>query len=132
MDSKTDSTKGLGDKPTPVGKSGNVKKNADKLTEAKDKSDIRKDAPKDQESQGISKVAKAIKEIRQFLKEVVIEFRKITWPTRPQVIQETYSVIFLVTAITLILLGFDWILGHAVFGPLEHWARIHGGGIGRG
>jgi preprotein translocase SecE subunit len=69
---------------------------------------------------------------RQFLKEVVIEFNKITWPGRAQVIQETYSVLFLVTVITLMVLSFDWFLGKAIFGPLEYWARLHGGGVGRG
>jgi preprotein translocase SecE subunit len=69
---------------------------------------------------------------RQFLKEVAIEFNKITWPGRTQVIQETYSVLFLVTIITLMVLSFDWVLGKAVFGPLEYWARLHGGGVGRG
>jgi preprotein translocase SecE subunit len=70
--------------------------------------------------------------VQQFLKEVVIEFNKITWPGRAQVVQETYSVLFLVTVITLMVLSFDWFLGKAIFGPLEYWARIHGGGIGRG
>ncbi len=76
-------------------------------------------------------VGESIKDIRQFLKEVLIEFQKITWPERAQVIRETYSVIFLVTVITLMVLGFDWVLGHAVFGPLEHWARVLGGGVSR-
>lgn len=66
---------------------------------------------------------------RQFLKEVAIEFKKISWPARQQVVQETYSVLFLVTVITLMVLGFDWVLGHGVFGPIEHWARLHGGGV---
>lgn len=76
-------------------------------------------------------VGESIKDIRQFLKEVLIEFQKITWPERAQVIRETYSVIFLVTVITLMVLGFDWVLGHAVFGPLEHWSRMLGGGLTR-
>ncbi len=71
-----------------------------------------------------------ITESRQFLKEVYIEFRKITWPDRAQVVKETWSVLFLVTAITLMVLGFDWFLGHAVFGPIEHFAKTHHG-IGR-
>lgn len=78
-----------------------------------------------------SEVGESIKDVRQFLREVAIEFRKITWPGRAQVFQETYSVLFLVTVITLMVLAFDWVLGHAVFGPLEHWARLHGGGVGR-
>ena len=77
------------------------------------------------------RVMESVKDIRQFLKEVAIEFQKISWPDRAQVIRETYSVIFLVTIITLMVLAFDWVLGNAVFGPLEHWARMLGGGINR-
>lgn len=75
-------------------------------------------------------IGESLKDIRQFLKDVVVEFTKITWPSRSQVLQETWSVLFLVALITLLVLGFDWFLGHVVFGPLEHWARLHGGGVG--
>src|ERR1700712_90841 len=61
----------------------------------------------------------------QFLKEVAIEHRKITWPDRKQVLRETRSVLVLVTAITLVVLGIDWVLGNVIFGPLEHWAKLH-------
>ena len=76
-------------------------------------------------------VVESVKDLRQFLKEVSIEFQKISWPDRAQVIRETYSVIFLVAIITLMVLAFDWVLGNAVFGPLEHWARMFGGGVNR-
>lgn len=75
-------------------------------------------------------LGESLKDIRQFLKDVAVEFTKITWPGRPQVMQETWSVLFLVALITLLVLGFDWFLAHAIFGPLEHWARLHGGGVG--
>lgn len=68
----------------------------------------------------------------QFAKEVLLEFRKISWPDRRQVFRETLSVLFLVAFITLLVLGFDWFLSKLVFGPLEHFARLHGGGVGRG
>jgi preprotein translocase SecE subunit len=67
----------------------------------------------------------------QFLKEVGVERRKISWPEREQVTRETMSVLCLVAAITLLVLSYDWLLGW-VFGALEHFARLHGGGIGRG
>lgn len=78
------------------------------------------------------KQASGLAGVMQFLREVAIEHRKITWPDRKQIISETWSVIFLVTAITLMVLGIDWVLGHVIFGPLEHWARLHGAGVGRG
>ncbi len=65
-----------------------------------------------------------------FLKDVRVEFRKIDWPSRPQVIQETWSVLVLVTMVTLFVLCVDWVLAHAFFSPLDAWARMHGGGIG--
>jgi preprotein translocase SecE subunit len=68
----------------------------------------------------------------QYLREVQIEFRKISWPESGEVIRATYSVLFLVAVITLLVLGFDFALGKVFFGPLEHWARMLGGGIGRG
>ena len=66
----------------------------------------------------------------QFLKEVVIEFKKISWPGGKEVIQATWSVIALVAIITFLVLAFDWLLAHAFFTPLEHFARMHGGGVG--
>jgi preprotein translocase SecE subunit len=77
-------------------------------------------------------IGKSIAEARQFLREVYIEFNKITWPERSRVIRETYSVLVLVALITVMVLAFDWFLGNAIFGPIEHWARLHGGGIGKG
>lgn len=68
----------------------------------------------------------------QFLKEVNIEGQKISWPGRDQVIRETYSVLVLVAAITGLVLGFDWLVGHFVFIPLEHWAHLHSIGVGKG
>jgi preprotein translocase SecE subunit len=73
-----------------------------------------------------------INNARQFLREVRIEFYKISWPDRLQVVRETYSVLVLVTLITVTVLAFDWFLSSAIFGPLEHFARMHGGGVGHG
>jgi preprotein translocase SecE subunit len=59
----------------------------------------------------------------QFLKETWQEFRKISWPDRQQVIKETYSVLFLVTVITVMVLAFDYAVGKAVFEPLDKFSR---------
>lgn len=119
--SKSDGHGAKGEKKNPAPKAKTAEK---PKSERKDSAKKRKD-----EDAG---VAEGVKDVRQFLKEVAIEFNKITWPDRAQVIRETYSVLFLVTIITLMVLAFDWFLGHAIFGPLEHWARMHGGGIGHG
>jgi preprotein translocase subunit SecE len=75
-----------------------------------------------------SKQGNALTETAQFLREVAIEHRKITWPDRAQIIRETWSVLVLVACITILVLAFDWVLGQAVFGPLEHFARLYGAG----
>ncbi len=45
----------------------------------------------------------------QFLNEVLLEFRKISWPERSQVIRETLSVLFLVALITLLSGYLTWL-----------------------
>ncbi|HEY9712567.1 MAG TPA: preprotein translocase subunit SecE, partial [Chroococcales cyanobacterium] len=101
-----------------------------KLTESKDKDDKKPDGGKPAEkpkSEGGAKkgqpVESPIKSALRFLKEVRQEFYKVSWPDLPQVVRESFSVLILVAAITLMVLGFDWLLAHAVFGPLEHFAR---------
>lgn len=69
--------------------------------------------------------------IVEFLKGVVVEFKKISWPDRQQVIKETYSVIVLVAVITSAVLAFDFAVGKVIFEPLDHLARTLGGGVGR-
>ena len=70
-----------------------------------------------------------IRVLTAFLQDVLGEFRKISWPGSKESVQATWSVLALVAVITLLVLGFDWVLGHFIFGPLDHWARVHGGGI---
>lgn len=67
-----------------------------------------------------------VAEAGQFLNEVKVEARKITWPDRAQVIRETVSVLFLVTLITIFVWLFDLLLGKFVFAPVEHWAHLYG------
>ncbi|MBZ0186916.1 MAG: preprotein translocase subunit SecE, partial [Candidatus Obscuribacterales bacterium] len=62
----------------------------------------------------------------KFLKEVLVEYRKITWPDRHQIVKETWSVLVLVTFITFLVLGYDFVLGK-VFGYVEHLAKIYVG-----
>lgn len=108
-----------------------VSKPAAKEQRAKSEDDkaSKKEQSKDQDSVSL---LQSIVNLQQFLKGVLIEFSKISWPSRGQVIQETTTVLCLVTIITVMVLAFDWFLGHAVFGPIEHWARLHGGGLGSG
>lgn len=69
-------------------------------------------------------------EFIQFLKDTWAEFRKISWPTRQQVLQETWSVIVLVSLLTGLVLAFDWGVAKFVFEPLDKVAKKMGGGVG--
>lgn len=66
----------------------------------------------------------------RFLKEVALEFRRVSWPDRQQVLRETLSVLVLVSIITGGVLAFDFAVARAVFEPLDKLARHLGGGIG--
>lgn len=44
-----------------------------------------------------------------FLSEVRAEFKKITWPSRQQVISETGVVLFVVFFLTVLITLFDWL-----------------------
>lgn len=44
-----------------------------------------------------------------FLGDVRGEFKKITWPTRQQVLTETGVVLVVVTALSLLILFLDWL-----------------------
>jgi preprotein translocase SecE subunit len=71
-------------------------------------------------------------EFTQFLKDTWIEFRRISWPTRQQVIKETWSVLVLVTMLTVAVLAFDFGIARVVFEPLDKFAKKAGGGVGGG
>lgn len=94
-----------------------------------DEKESKKESSKEKEGGG---PVESIRESLIFLREVGVEFRKISWPSRRQVVQETTSVLVLVTIITLAVLAFDWGVGKFVFGPLGEWARHLGGGVGAG
>lgn len=82
---------------------------------------------KDPSKNGNKKQGNIVSDFARFLKEVRTEIKKISWPERGQVVKETWSVVVLVTLITFLVLGYDYVLGHFVFGPIEHWAKIHNG-----
>jgi preprotein translocase SecE subunit len=69
-------------------------------------------------------------EFVQFLKDTTVEARRITWPSRQQVIKETWSVLVLVTMLTVAVLAFDFGIARTVFEPLDKFAKKAGGGVG--
>lgn len=50
-----------------------------------------------------------LKGAQQFLGEVRAEFKKISWPTRKQVINETIVVLLVVMFLTALITGMDWV-----------------------
>jgi len=44
-----------------------------------------------------------------FLSEVRAEFKKISWPTRRQVLTETVVVLLVVAFLTVLVTGLDWV-----------------------
>jgi preprotein translocase subunit SecE len=48
-----------------------------------------------------------IGQAREFFKEVVLEFRRVTWPTRQQLVNSTVVVLAVTVAIAFFLGGVD-------------------------
>jgi preprotein translocase subunit SecE len=48
---------------------------------------------------------------REFLNEVQVEFKKVTWPTQKETVGGTIGVIVLVAVVTVALFAVDGILG---------------------
>lgn len=55
-----------------------------------------------------------MKKILQFINEVIVEFKNITWPKRDALIQMTIVVISISIVISLILGGFDYIFTNMI------------------
>ena len=52
--------------------------------------------------------------LREFLVESRFELRKVVWPKRQEAMRMTWIVIAVVVAFSLLLAGFDWIVGNSV------------------
>ena len=55
-----------------------------------------------------------ISESRQFFREVMVEARKITWPTQKEAVAGTIGVVVVVALITAALSVVDAVLGQAI------------------
>ena len=55
-----------------------------------------------------------MKKVINFLKEVVVEFKNITWPKKDTLIQLTVVVISISIIISLILGGFDYLFTNSI------------------
>ena len=50
------------------------------------------------------------RDTREFLVESRFELRKVVWPTRQEALRMTWVVAIVVTILSLLLGGFDWII----------------------
>lgn len=50
----------------------------------------------------------------EYLKGVRSEWHKVTWPDRPQIIQETIVVLAVTAFTTILILCIDWILHYVI------------------
>ena len=50
------------------------------------------------------------RETREFLVESRFEMRKVVWPTRQEALRMTWVVAIVVTILSLLLGGFDWVI----------------------
>ena len=54
------------------------------------------------------------RETREFLVESRFELRKVVWPTRQEALRMTWVVAIVVTILSLLLGGFDWVIQAAL------------------
>jgi preprotein translocase subunit SecE len=52
--------------------------------------------------------------VREFVQEVLAEFRKVTWPSRQELVNSTVVVIAVTVVLSLFLGGVDIVLARAV------------------
>ncbi|HVS74932.1 MAG TPA: preprotein translocase subunit SecE [Candidatus Acidoferrales bacterium] len=71
----------------------------------------------------VQKVTGTFQNSRDFLKEVRVEMKQVTWPTRDDVVSTTWVVIGTVAFFGLFLAVVDWIVQHGV----ERLLKFFGG-----
>ncbi len=50
-----------------------------------------------------------MKRVTEFLREVMAEIKKVTWPSRPELVESTFVVIVSVFAVTIFIGAVDWV-----------------------
>jgi len=53
--------------------------------------------------------------VRQFVREVIAEMRKVLWPTRKEVVNSTVIVIVTVVIVTGVVFALDWVFTKFVY-----------------
>jgi preprotein translocase subunit SecE len=71
----------------------------------------------------VQRVSRTVQNSRDFIKEVRVEMKQVTWPTRDDVVSTTWVVIGTVAFFGLFLAVVDWIVQHGV----ERLLKLFGG-----
>jgi len=66
------------------------------------------------QSAAVEEKPNLIQRLRDFYEEVMAEMKKVTWPTRPDLITSTKVTLFLIAVMTIIMFGYDNLLGAVV------------------
>lgn len=66
------------------------------------------------QSAAVEEKPNLIQRVRDFYEEVMAEMKKVTWPTRPDLITSTKVTLFLIAVMTVIMFGYDNLLGAVV------------------
>ena len=57
--------------------------------------------------------------VRQFLREVRLELKKVDWPTRKELITYTVVVLVTITVLTSFVFAIDWVFAQLIFNLLD-------------
>jgi preprotein translocase subunit SecE len=57
--------------------------------------------------------------VRQFLREVRLELKKVDWPTRKELITYTVVVLVTITVLTSFVFAIDWVVAKLIFNLLD-------------
>ena len=66
------------------------------------------------QSAAVEEKPNLIQRLREFYEEVMAEMKKVTWPTRPDLITSTKVTLFLIAVMTVIMFCYDNVLSAGV------------------
>ena len=66
------------------------------------------------QSAAVEEKPNLIQRLRDFYEEVMAEMKKVTWPTRPDLITSTKVTLFLIAVLTILMFAYDNVAGAAV------------------
>ena len=87
-----------------------VENTAENAQKVEVKEEVKQEQKSDKKTTSKKKTAKQPSKIKTKTKEVFSELKKVTWPTFPQVVKKTATVLAVVAIFAVVLLGIDKLL----------------------